>query len=404
MNQRVDPNPPESSPPEPTPPVHYVSTAPFDPLSVEVVSAAQEKFDMASQWRMIWLRLRRHRLAVLAGIVLLLMYAAILMVEFLAPYGLNSRHVDHIYVPPQRVHLFHEGRFVGPFVYDLNYRLDMRKMKRVYTEKTDSPPRPIRFFCHGDPYRFWGFVAGDMHLVCPPKDAAGEAPMFLFGSDRLGRDMLSRILYGMRISLTIGLIGISVSFVLGMLFGGLAGYYGGWVDDLVQRVIEMLRSIPHLPLWLALAAILPVTWSPLLVYFGITVILGLIDWTGLARAVRSRLLSLREEDFAIAAKLMGASPQRIIFRHLMPSFMSHLIASATLAIPGMILGETALSFLGLGIRAPITSWGVLLNEAQSVNVVVLYPWLMLPMVPVIIVVLAFNFLGDGLRDAADPYR
>ena len=386
------------------PPAHVVSTAPFDPGSIETVSAEREKFYMASQWRMIWLRLRHHRLAVLAGAVLALMYAAILIVEFLAPYGLNSRHVDHIYVPPQSIHFFHDGGFVGPFVYDLDYRLDMRNLERIYTEKTDTP-KPIRFFCHRDAYRFWGLVAADMHLICPPMDAEGRTtPMFLLGSDRLGRDMLSRILYGMRISLTIGLIGISVSFVLGMLFGGLAGYYGGWVDEVVQRVIETLRSIPHLPLWLALAAILPVTWSPLLVYFGITIILGLIDWTGLARAVRSRLLSLREEDFCVAAQLMGASPRRIIFRHLMPSFMSHLIASATLAIPGMILGETALSFLGLGIRAPITSWGVLLNDAQSVNVVVLYPWLMLPIVPVIIVVLAFNFFGDGLRDAADPYR
>lgn len=384
-------------------PAHFVSTAPFDPGSIETVSAERERFYMASQWRMIWLRLRHHRLAVMAGAVLILMYASILIVEFLAPYGLNSRHVDHIYVPPQSLHLFHEGRFIGPFVYDLDYRLDMNMLKRVYTEKTDMP-KPIRFLCHGDKYRFWGLVAGDFHLLCAPRDAAGETPMFLFGSDRLGRDILSRVLYGMRISLTIGLVGISVSFVLGMLFGGLAGYYGGGVDEVVQRVIEMLRSIPHLPLWLALAAILPVTWSPLLVYFGITIILGLIDWTGLARAVRSRLLSLREEDFCVAAQLLGASPRRIIFRHLMPSFMSHLIASATLAIPGMILGETALSFLGLGIRAPITSWGVLLNEAQSVNVVVLYPWLMLPIVPVVIVVLAFNFFGDGLRDAADPYR
>lgn len=386
-----------------TPPTHIVSTAPFDPGSIETVSVERAKFYMASQWRMIWLRLRHHRLAVIAGAVLALMYASILVVEFLAPYGLNSRHVDHIYVPPQTVHFFHNGNFVGPFFYDLDYRLDMKVLKRIYTEKTDTP-KPVRFFCHGDRYRFWGAIEGDLHLVCPPKDAAGETPMFLFGSDRLGRDILSRILYGMRISLTIGLVGISVSFVLGMLFGGLAGYYGGWVDELVQRVIEMLRSIPHLPLWLALAAILPVTWSPLLVYFGITIILGLIDWTGLARAVRSRLLSLREEDFCIAAQLLGASPGRIIFRHLMPSFMSHLIASATLAIPGMILGETALSFLGLGIRAPITSWGVLLNEAQSINVVILYPWLMLPILPVVVVVLAFNFFGDGLRDAADPYR
>jgi peptide/nickel transport system permease protein len=216
--------------------------------------------------------------------------------------------------------------------------------------------------------------------------------------------MLSRIIYGARISLTVGLIGITISFILGVILGGLSGYYGGWVDTVVQRLIEIIRSFPELPLWMALSAALPVTWSPLLIYFGITIILGLFDWTGLARAVRSKLLSLREEDFATAAVLMGASPKRVIFRHLLPSFTSHLIASATLSIPSMILGETALSFLGLGLRPPITSWGVLLNEAQNINVVALYPWLMLPVVPVIVVVLAFNFLGDGLRDAADPYK
>ena len=228
--------------------------------------------------------------------------------------------------------------------------------------------------------------------------------MFLLGTDRLGRDMLSRILYGARISLTVGPIGIAISFFLGIVLGGLSGYYGGWVDSVVQRLIEIIRSFPELPLWMALSAALPVTWSPILVYFGITIILGLFDWTGLARAVRSKLLSLREEDFATAAVLMGAKPKRVIFRHLLPSFTSHLIASATLSIPSMILGETALSFLGLGLRPPITSWGVLLNEAQNINVVALYPWLMLPVVPVIVVVLAFNFLGDGLRDAADPYK
>jgi peptide/nickel transport system permease protein len=378
---------------------HYVSPAPFDPYSVERTTPEQEKIYLASQWRLMALKFRRHRIAVLSAVVLGIMYAAILVVEMLAPYHQDTRNVQHIYVPPQPVRLMHKGEFIGPFVYALDYKLDMKNLKRTFTENTEKPLK-LRFFCQGDKYNYWGLIPGNFHLVCPPEGG----PMFLLGSDRLGRDMLSRILYGMRISLTIGIFGVAVSIVLGIALGGLAGYYGGWVDDIVQRVIEVVRSIPHLPLWLALAAILPVNWSPLLIYFGITIILGLIDWTGLARAVRSRLLSLREEDFCVAAQLMGASPKRIIFRHLMPSFMSHLIASATLAIPNMILGETALSFLGLGIRPPITSWGVLLNEAQDINVVVLYPWLMLPIVPVIIVVLAFNFMGDGLRDAADPYR
>jgi peptide/nickel transport system permease protein len=393
MNERA------SSDGVPAPLPHYVSPAPFDPYSVERTTAEQEKIYLASQWKLMALKFKRHRIAVLSAIVLGIMYASILVVEFLAPYQQDTRNVQHIYVAPQPVHLFHKGEFIGPFVYALDYKLDMKTLKRIFTENPEKPLK-IRFFCRGDKYNWWGLVPGDLHLVCPPDGG----PMFLLGSDRLGRDMLSRILYGMRISLTIGIVGVAVSIVLGISLGGLAGYYGGWVDDIVQRVIEVIRSIPHLPLWLALAAILPVTWSPLLIYFGITIILGLIDWTGLARAVRSRLLSLREEDFCVAAQLMGASPNRIIFRHLMPSFMSHLIASATLAIPNMILGETALSFLGLGIRPPITSWGVLLNEAQNINVVVLYPWLMLPIVPVIIVVLAFNFMGDGLRDAADPYR
>jgi peptide/nickel transport system permease protein len=219
----------------------------------------------------------------------------------------------------------------------------------------------------------------------------------------LGRDVLSRVLYGGRVSLTIGLFGVAISLVLGVLFGLLAGYLGGWVDSAIQRLIELLRSLPELPLWMALAAALPVTWSPLWVYAGITVILGLLDWPGLARAIRARVLALREEEFTVAARLMGASPWRIMTRHLAPNFSSHLIASATLAIPGMILGETALSFLGLGLRAPVTSWGVMLNEAQNLAVIEVYPWLLAPLAPVVAVILAFNLLGDGLRDAADPY-
>jgi peptide/nickel transport system permease protein len=378
---------------------HFVSTEPFDPGSASRLTPEQERFYLASQWKLMWWKFLRHRIAVVSGVILLLMYGSTVITEFLAPYNLHSRHTDFIYASPQRVHLFHDGHFIGPFVYAQKKRLDMTNLRRIYTPDR-SEPRPLRFFCAGDPYRFWGLVDMSFHFVCPAQDGT----LFLLGTDRLGRDMLSRILYGARISLTIGLIGIALSFTLGLVIGGVAGYYGGWVDLAVQRLIEIIRSFPELPLWMALSAVLPVTWSPILIYFGITAILALLDWTGLARAVRSKLLALREEDYTTAARLMGAKPSRIIGRHLLPGFMSHLIASATLSIPGMILGETALSFLGIGLRPPITSWGVLLNDAQNINVVALYPWLMLPVVPVIIVILAFNFFGDGLRDAADPYR
>ncbi len=282
---------------------HFVSSEPFDPHSIESLTREQERYYMASQWRMMWWRFKRHRLAVFSGAILALMYASILVTEVLAPYNLHTRTSDHLYAPPQALHLFHEGRFVGPFVYGFDYRLNMTNLQREYTPSADKVQR-LRFFCSGDEYRFWGIGPGSFHLVCP----AEGGTMFLLGTDRLGRDILSRILYGARISLTVGLIGIIISFALGIVLGGVAGYYGGWVDSLVQRSIEIIRSFPELPLWMALSAALPVTWSPVAIYFGITIILGLVDWTGLARSVRSKFLALREEDFTTAARPSARRP------------------------------------------------------------------------------------------------
>ena len=378
---------------------HTFNRAPWDPYARPPMTAEQQRFALASQWRLMWWKLRRHRLALISGGVLLVLYVCTLFVEIIAPYEQDTKIIPFVNHPPQAIHFFHEGEFIGPFVYGTRLERNMELMRREFIVDHEDI-QPLRFFCSGDEYTFWGLVDWDFHLVCPAEDGR----MFLLGTDQLGRDMFSRIVYGARVSLTVGLVGVAISFLLGIFIGGLAGYYGGWLDNLINRVIELFQSFPQLPLWMALSAAVPATWNPIVIFFMITIILGLVDWTGLARAVRSKLLSLREEDFTTAAQLLGAHPRRIVNLHLLPNFMSHLIASATLAIPGMILGETALGYLGLGLQPPVVSWGVLLNSAQDINAVAIHPWLILPVVPVIVTVLAFQFFGDGLRDAADPYK
>lgn len=363
--------------------------------------SAEERYYMASQWQLMWRKFKRHKLAIVGGSILILLYIGAAFCGFIAPYDVNLRNPDMLYAPPQPIRFIdQDGKFhLRPFVYGYSQERNMETLQLEFTVDK-SKVYPIRFFHRGDPYKLIGLIPTDVHLF--GVDAPGH--IFLMGTDKLGRDIFSRILHGSRVSLTIGLIGVALSFILGCLFGGISGFYGGAVDVVIQRIIEYLISIPTIPLWMALAAAIPRNWSPIQVYFAITVILSFVGWCGLARVVRGKLMSLREEDYVLAAKIAGEKDMRIITTHLLPAFMSYLIVNLTLAIPGMILGETSLSFLGLGIRAPAVSWGVLLNDAQQVQVVVLYPWLLYPGLFVIVTVLAFSFLGDGLRDAADPYR
>jgi peptide/nickel transport system permease protein len=291
-----------------------------------------------------------------------------------------------------------KGSFHRPFVLGTVMELDVETQTMRYVE-LPAKRYPIKFFVRGEPYDFLGLFASDLHFF--GVDAPGM--LYLFGTDRMGRDVFSRCLYGCRISLSIGMLGVFLSMMLGLTLGGVSGYRGGWVDGLIQRTIEVIRCFPSIPLWMGLSASMPPHWGGLKVYFVITIILSLIGWTDLARMVRGKLIALREEEFVLAARFAGAGHARIIFRHLLPSFTSHIIVTVTLAIPGMILGETALSFLGIGLRPPITSLGVLLKEAQNVTTIALYPWLLIPVAFVILIVLSFNFVGDGLRDAVDPY-
>lgn len=359
-----------------------------------------EEFYRAGQWQLVWWKFRRHKLAQVAMVYLTVMYLIAIFAEFVAPHDPRYRYKEYLASPPTRIYFRTlEGKFVGPFVYQMVLTRDPKTMRPIY--KADATQTyPVKLFVHDHPYKLWGLFESDIHLF---GTGAGAQPVFLLGTDSLGRDVLSRIFHGARISLSVGLIGIAISFVLGLLLGGVSGFFGGVVDEAIQRVIEVLTSLPTIPLWMSLAAALPQDWPQLRIYFFTTIILSIIGWTGLARVVRGKMLSLREEDFVMAARLDGETEWRIITRYMLPSFASYIIVSLTGSLPGMILGETSLSFLGIGLNPPTISWGVMLQDAQNIMAVAQLPWVLWPVAFVVVTVLMFNFMGDGLRDAADPY-
>lgn len=359
---------------------------------------AEERFAVATQWQLTWWRFRRHRFAAVSGVILILFYVLAAFADFFAINDPHDTEARRSYSPPQMIRFFDETGF-NPHVNVVRARRDPRTFRMVMDQTTKVS---VILFARGYKYEVLGLFETDLHLLGLKNPQPGEG-LYLLGTDRLGRDLWSRLMVATRVSLTIGLVGVTISLFLGVLLGGISAIYGGVVDMGIQRTIEIIRSMPTIPLWMGLAAALPSDWSVLQIYFAITVIIALLAWTDLARVVRGKFLALREEDFVTAAELAGAGQMRIIFRHMLPSFLSHIIAATTLALPAMIISETSLSFLGLGLRPPAISWGILLQDAQNIEALALAPWLLAAAVPVIIVILAFNFLGDGLRDAADPY-
>ena len=371
---------------------------PVDPTP-DASQEAENRYYTASQFQLMWWKFKKHRLALIGTVILAIFVFIALFAEFLSPYTPTARTPNYLHGRPQNLHFVDaNGEFhLRAFTYALTAAMDPETFLLEVKEDT-SDPWPVYFFVKGDPYKMWGFIESDVHLF-----GVKEGHLHLLGTDQLGRDILSRLFHATRTSLTIGVVGLFISFFLGLIIGGVSGFFGGSIDDVIQRFIEFIRSIPTLPLWMALAAALPRDWSPQRVYFTITILLGLLGWTHLARRVRGKLLSLREEDFVVAARIAGSSNSRIIARHLLPSFLSYIIVDLSISFPYMILAETSLSFIGLGLRAPVISWGVLLQDAQNIQAIALYPWLFTPVAFVIISVMAFSFVGDGMRDAADPY-